>query len=61
MGDKKRGGKRRMATQIAATPTLKGEDARRLLDSLAKKPSQESRKNGQDLINYFKSFEKKGK
>lgn len=60
MGRKKRRGKM-MATQIAATPTLKGQDAKRLLDSLNYQPTENSRKNGQKLIAFFQNLEKKGK
>lgn len=57
---RKKGG-RRMATQIAATPTLKGKDAQRLLDSLKHKPTEKSKQNARYLVEYFKAFENKGK
>jgi hypothetical protein len=50
-----------MATQFAATPTLTGKDAKRLVQSLNKKPSENSKKNANELISFFQSFEKKGK
>jgi hypothetical protein len=50
-----------MATQIAATPTLTGNDAKRLLNSLKKKPSVTAKKNAEELVTFFESFEKKGK
>ncbi|MFB5763554.1 hypothetical protein [Paenibacillus medicaginis] len=50
-----------MATQIAATPTLKGRDAQKLINSLKKKPTMQSKKNGQMLIDYFKALEERGK
>jgi hypothetical protein len=59
MKDKRR--VRKMATQIAATPTLKGKDAENLLNSLNKKPTANSKKNGEKLINFFKKLEEKRK
>ncbi|GGG15477.1 hypothetical protein [Paenibacillus aceti] len=50
-----------MATQMAATPTLEGRDAQRLLESLKNKPSDRSRQNAKQLISYFKEFENKRK
>lgn len=57
---RKRGGKKRMATQMAATPTLEGKDAQRLLDSLKMQTTEKSRKNAKKLMEYFKVFEEKG-
>lgn len=48
---------RKSKTQLAATPTLHGEDARRLLNSVRNKPTQRSIENRKKLINYFKRFE----
>lgn len=50
-----------MATQMAATPTLKGKDAKRLLDSLKSTPSVQSKQNGRKLIEFFKAIEDKRK
>jgi len=48
-----------MATQMAATPTLEGKDAQRLLDSLQVKPTAKSRENAKKLAQYFKGLEKR--
>lgn len=50
-----------MATQLAATPTLRGKDAEKLLNSLNKKPTENSKKNGERLVNFFKAYEEKRK
>lgn len=55
---KKKKGGRKMATQMAATPTLEGRDAQRLIDSLKHKPTQRSKQNAKKLADYFKNFEK---
>jgi hypothetical protein len=44
-------------TQLASTPTLEGEDAKRLLDSLQNKPTERSRKNAEKLKEHFASIE----
>ncbi|MHB0943231.1 hypothetical protein ACYCSU_16410 [Paenibacillus sp. ALE1] len=59
MNKRKKG--KKMATQMAATPTLYGRDAQRLLKSLENKPTEKSRQNALKLREYFKSFEGKGK
>ncbi|WP_339198604.1 hypothetical protein MKY95_10195 [Paenibacillus sp. FSL P4-0176] len=46
-----------MKTQLASTPILEGEDAKRLLDSLQNKPTERSRKNAEKLREHFKSIE----
>lgn len=51
--------KRVSKTQIMATPTLEGEDAERLLESLKFKPTEKSIKNGEELVEFFKKFENK--
>ena len=51
--------KRVMATQIAATPTLKGNDVKRLLDSLKIKPTEKSNENGKKLMDYFDKLERR--
>ncbi|MEK4259722.1 MULTISPECIES: hypothetical protein [Paenibacillus] len=55
----KRKGGRKMATQMAATPTLDGNDAKRLLDSLNIKATDRSRENAKKLAQYFKGIEKR--
>ncbi|KAF6630484.1 hypothetical protein [Paenibacillus polymyxa] len=59
MGKRKKG--KLMATQIAATPTLRGNDAKKLIHSLKKKPTARSNRNGQALVDFFKAYEKKGR
>jgi hypothetical protein len=56
---KKRRG-RKMATQLAPTPTVYGEEAKKILESARKSPSEKAKKNGQKLVDYFSRFEKKG-
>lgn len=56
--ERKRGG-RRMATQIAATPVLRGKDAQNLLNSLNHKSSKKSIENGKKLVEYFKGVERR--
>ncbi|MET3209778.1 UNVERIFIED_CONTAM: hypothetical protein ABIC26_002725 [Paenibacillus sp. PvR008] len=51
-------GIRTSKTQLAATPTLTGSDAQRLLDSLNIKTTDQSRINAKNLTEYFKQFEK---
>jgi hypothetical protein len=51
--------KRKMATQLAPTPTYYGEDAKKILASAKKKPSELSKKNGQKLVEYFSRIEKR--
>ncbi|WP_440118477.1 hypothetical protein [Paenibacillus sp. QZ-Y1] len=46
-----------MKTQMASTPTLKGEDAKRLLDSLRNKPTERSRMNAEKLKEHFLRIE----
>lgn len=46
-----------MKTQLASTPTLEGEDAKRLLDSLQNKPTERSRDNAKKLKEHFASIE----
>ncbi|WP_158082353.1 hypothetical protein [Paenibacillus ferrarius] len=52
---------KKMATQIAATPIVTGKKAREIMKSIKNQPSEKSKKNGQALIDFFKSFETKGK
>lgn len=48
-----------MATQIAPTPILYGEEARRVIREAKTMPSEKSKENGQKLLNYFKRFTNK--
>ncbi|WP_238653545.1 hypothetical protein [Paenibacillus piscarius] len=48
-----------MATQMAATPTLDGRDAERLLESLKIKPTARSKANAKKLAQYFEDKEKR--
>ncbi|MCM3628789.1 hypothetical protein M3194_15705 [Paenibacillus glycanilyticus] len=48
-----------MATQIAATPVLRGKDAQNLLNSLNHKSSKKSIENGKKLVEYFKGVERR--
>ncbi|MEK3792510.1 hypothetical protein MKX42_12355 [Paenibacillus sp. FSL R7-0204] len=52
-------GGRKMATQMAATPTLDGRDAERLIESLKIKPTARSRANAKKLAQYFEDKEKR--
>ncbi|MNW28320.1 hypothetical protein D3C74_51430 [compost metagenome] len=45
-------------TQLAATPVLYGDDAKRLLESLKSKTTTRSRKNSKKLAQFFKGIEK---
>lgn len=47
-------GKIKTSTQIAATPTLYGDDAKRLLASL-EAPTERAKVNGKKLIKFFES------
>lgn len=48
---------RKSKTQLAATPTLTGSDALRLLESVKNnKTTQCSRENGKRLVKYFEKF-----
>ncbi|KAF6626962.1 hypothetical protein H6F38_23180 [Paenibacillus sp. EKM208P] len=49
---------RKSKTQLAPTPTLYGEDARRLLDSVRNKPTQRSIENHKKLVESFKGIGK---
>lgn len=48
-----------MGIEVYATPTLYGEDARRILEELKQKPSQKSIENGKKLVAYVNKFIKK--
>lgn len=47
-----------MKTQMASTPTLEGEDAKRLLDSLQGKSTERSKENAKRLKKYFDGIER---
>jgi hypothetical protein len=47
--------RRKMATQMQATPTLYGEDAKAVLDEVLRKPTKEQREKLRDK--YRKLFE----
>lgn len=55
MGNKK-GKKLKMMTQIAATPTLYGEEAKKVIMEANTTPSEKAKENGEKLINYFEKF-----
>lgn len=57
---KRRGG-RKMATQMAATPTVYGKEAQKIVEAAKKKTSAQALKNGEKLVNYFSRFEKWGR
>lgn len=44
-----------MATQIAATPIVKGKEALKILEEANRKPSKEAKKGAEKLV---KTFEK---
>lgn len=54
---RKKGG-RKMATQMAATPTVYGKEAVKIIEAAKKKPSSQAIKNGKKLVEYFSRFEK---
>jgi len=50
-----------MATQIATTPILYGEEAMQVIREASIIPSEKARENGRKLVNYFKKFTKEGR
>lgn len=65
-GDKKRQGKTcpkagdlKMATQIAATPLLKGEDAKQLLEQISKPLSAEQKAKLEERRKRFENIKKR--
>lgn len=42
-----------MATQIAATPVIKGDEARKIYNEANRKPSKEAKKGAKKLDNIF--------
>ncbi|WP_154696563.1 hypothetical protein [Clostridium botulinum] len=48
--------KLKITTQIAATPTLYGEEAKKVIMEAKTIPSEKAKENGQKLLNYFKRF-----
>jgi hypothetical protein len=55
-----RKGVRKLATQIAATPTIYGEQAKKIIEEAKKPPSQKALENGKKLLDYFDKIEKRG-
>jgi len=51
--------KRISNTQIMSTPTLRGEDAEKLIESLKFKQTEKSKENARKLVDYFRKFESK--
>ncbi len=59
-GTPKKKGVKRMATQLRATPTVYGEEAKKILESAKKPPSQKALDNARKLIESFDKIEKRG-
>lgn len=59
--DKKQKGVCIMATQIMATPTLYGEEARKVIEEIKIMPTEKSKRNAKKLLEYFESFISEGK
>jgi hypothetical protein len=55
-----RKGVRKLATQIAATPTIYGEEAKKIIEEAKRPPSQKALENGKKLLDYFDKIEKRG-
>jgi hypothetical protein len=55
-----RKGVRKLATQIAATPTIYGEEAQKIIEEAKRPPSQKALENGKKLLDYFDKIEKRG-
>lgn len=53
-------GVKKMATQIASTPTVYGEEAKKIIEAAKKIPSQRALENAQKLIQFFEKVEKRG-
>jgi hypothetical protein len=53
-------GVRKLYTQIAATPTIYGEQAKKILEEAKRPPSQKALENGKKLLDYFDKIEKRG-
>lgn len=49
-----------MATQIAATPILYGEEAKKIIQEAKTMPSEKAKENAHRILNYFSKFTKKG-
>lgn len=56
----KKEGELKMATQIAPTPILYGEEARKVLLEAKTEQSEKAKKNAKKLMNYFSRFVIKG-
>ena len=48
-----------MATQIAATPVVKGEAAKAIIKEMQRKPTQESRRGAEILMKKFAKIVKR--
>lgn len=48
-----------MATQIAATPILRGEQARKVLEEIKRVRSEQAKSNAKKLAEYFSKIEQK--
>ncbi|NFH40668.1 hypothetical protein [Clostridium sporogenes] len=48
--------KLKMTTQIAATPILYGEEAKKVIMEAKTTPSEKAKENGKKLMNYFEKF-----
>lgn len=48
-----------MATQIAATPILRGEQAMKVLEEIKKVRSEQAKENAKKLAEYFSKIEQK--
>lgn len=46
----------KMATQIAPTPILYGQDALNVMEDLKRIPTERSKENGKKLVEYFEKF-----
>lgn len=47
-----------MATQIAATPIIKGPEADKILEEIRRKPSEDTKKGAQKLADIFEKMMK---
>lgn len=45
-----------MTTQIAATPTLYGEEARKVIEEIKIMPTEKPKRNAKKLLEYFEKF-----
>ncbi|HBJ2614377.1 TPA: hypothetical protein LA742_002869 [Clostridium botulinum] len=54
--ENKKGKKLKMTTQIAATPTLYGEEARKVIEEIKIMPTEKPKRNAKKLLEYFEKF-----